>query len=50
MVMKELIMSDYLDARIKCFTDDDVHKHNTYIHGVKVVGGRDKDPGICGKT
>lgn len=42
MVMKELIMSDYLDARIKCFIDDDVHKHNTYIHGVKVVGGRDK--------
>ncbi|WP_405321247.1 polysaccharide biosynthesis protein [Frisingicoccus sp.] len=42
MVMKELLMSDYLDARIKCFIDDDVHKHNTYIHGVKVVGGRDK--------
>lgn len=42
MVMKELIMSNYLDARIKCFIDDDTHKHNTYIHGVKVVGGRDK--------
>ena len=42
MVMKELIMSNYLDARIKCFIDDDRHKHKTYIHGVKVVGGRDK--------
>lgn len=42
MVMKELIMSNYLDARIQCFIDDDTHKHNTYIHGVKVIGGRDK--------
>ena len=42
MVMKELTLSDKLDARIKCFIDDDRQKHNTYIHGVKVVGGRDK--------
>ena len=42
MVMKELIMSNYLDARIKCFIDDDKHKQNNYNHGVKVVGGRDK--------
>ena len=42
MVMKELMLSDKLDARIKCFIDDDKQKHNTYMHGVKVVGGRDK--------
>ena len=39
MVMKELMLSDKLDARIKCFIDDDKQKHNTYMHGVKVVGG-----------
>lgn len=42
MVMNELIMSNRLDARIKCIIDDDRTKQNTYIHGVKVVGGRDK--------
>lgn len=42
MVMNELIMSNRLDARIKCIIDDDKTKQNTYIHGVKVVGGREK--------
>ncbi len=41
MVMNELIMSNMLDARIKCIIDDDKSKHNTYVHGVKVVGGRE---------
>ncbi len=41
-VMKELELSTELDARICCVIDDDVKKHGTYIHGVKVVGGRDK--------
>lgn len=41
-VMKELELSTELDAHIRCIIDDDVRKHGTYIHGVKVVGGRDK--------
>ena len=41
-VMKELELSTELDARICCVIDDDVKKQGTYIHGVKVVGGRDK--------
>ena len=41
MIINELVLSNKLDARIKCIIDDDTSKHNTYIHGVKVVGGRD---------
>ncbi|MEF2606452.1 MAG: nucleoside-diphosphate sugar epimerase/dehydratase [Schaedlerella sp.] len=41
-VMKELELSTELDARICCVIDDDVKKQGTYIHGVKVVGGREK--------
>ena len=41
-VMKELELSIKLDAKICCIIDDDVKKHRTYIHGVRVVGGRDK--------
>ena len=41
-VMKELELSTELDARICCVIDDDVKKQGTYIHGEKVVGGRDK--------
>lgn len=40
-VMKELELSTELDSRICCIIDDDPKKHGTYIHGVKVVGGRD---------
>ncbi|WP_122642439.1 polysaccharide biosynthesis protein [Luxibacter massiliensis] len=39
-VMKELELSTELDAKICCVIDDNPRKHGTYIHGVKVVGGR----------
>lgn len=41
-VINELRLSRYLDSKIMCIIDDDKHKQNTFIHGVKVVGGRDK--------
>lgn len=41
-VMKELELSLELDAKICCIIDDDKRKHKTYIHGVRVEGGRDK--------
>lgn len=40
-VMKELELSTELDAKICCVIDDNPRKQGTYIHGVKVVGGRD---------
>ncbi len=40
-VMKELELSTELDSKICCIIDDNPRKKGTYIHGVKVVGGRD---------
>ena len=40
-VMKELELSTQLDSKLCCIIDDNPRKHGTYIHGVKVVGGRD---------
>ncbi len=40
--MKELELSSKLDSKIKCVIDDDKRKHGNYIHGVKIVGGREK--------
>lgn len=39
-VMKELELSTELDAKICCVIDDNPRKQGTYIHGVKIVGGR----------
>lgn len=41
-VMKELELSVELDSKICCIIDDNPRKAGTYIHGVKIVGGRDK--------
>lgn len=40
-VMKELELSTKLDSTIRCIIDDNPRKKGTYIHGVKVEGGRD---------
>lgn len=41
-VMKELELSMELDSHIRCIIDDDSGKQGKYIHGIKVVGGREK--------
>lgn len=41
-LMKELELSTELDAKICCVIDDNPRKHGTYIHGIKVIGGRDQ--------
>ncbi len=41
-MLRELTSSDKLDAKVCCIIDDDERKHNTYIRGVKIVGGREK--------
>ncbi len=41
-LLKEIEHSDKLKYAVKCFIDDDVLKHGTYISGVRVAGGREK--------
>lgn len=42
MVINELKMSKKLDSNICCIIDDNKSKQNTFINGVKVIGGRDR--------
>ncbi len=48
-VIRELTQSAELNSKICCAIDDSVAKQNSYIHGIKVEGGRDKIL-ACAKT
>lgn len=41
MVINELKMSNKLDSNICCIIDDNKSKQNTFINGIKVIGGRE---------
>ncbi len=42
LVAREFEMSDHLDAKVRCFIDDNPDKKGLYIQGIKVVGGREE--------
>lgn len=49
LAIRELEMSNQLEARVVGVIDDDKKKHGTYIQGVKVLGDRNKIPDFVRK-
>ena len=49
LVLRDLTNSGRSQNRIVCIIDDDAAKHDTFLMGVKVVGGRDKIPEMAEK-
>ena len=43
-ILKEILNSQYLNGQVGCLIDDDIEKQGKRIHGVPVVGGREKIP------
>lgn len=41
MIIREIVNSDHLEGKVCCIIDDDVSKKGSFVHGIKVVGGRD---------
>lgn len=41
MIIKELKSSQYLNQRVVCVIDDNPSKKGKYIHGIRIIGGRD---------
>ena len=41
MIIKELKSSKYLNQKVVCVIDDNPSKKGQYIHGIRIVGGRD---------
>ena len=44
MIIKEIVTSEHIQKKIKYIIDDDRTKWGSYIHGMKVVGGRQLIP------
>lgn len=40
-IIKEIVSSQHLSLSVKCVIDDDPIKKDRFIHGVKVIGGRE---------
>ncbi|MGN0170886.1 MAG: polysaccharide biosynthesis protein [Lachnospiraceae bacterium] len=43
-IIREIIVSKYLDGKVVCVIDDDKKKYHSYIQGVKIVGDRKSIP------
>ena len=41
-LVRELLLSSQVNEKPVCFIDDDPNKKGRYLHGVKIVGGRDQ--------
>ena len=40
-ILREIVASHHLSGNVRCLIDDDRKKIGNYVHGVKVVGGRE---------
>ena len=43
-ILKEIINSKYLNGQVSCLIDDDPEKQGKKIHGIPVIGGRERIP------
>ncbi len=41
-ILNEIVSSGYLNMRVCCFIDDNPNCHGKYLHGVPIVGGRNR--------
>jgi Predicted nucleoside-diphosphate sugar epimerases len=47
MLIKEIQKHQELNYHIVGLIDDDAHKADKRVHGIRVLGGRDKIPQVC---